>query len=84
MSDFPGRGSDPVPGITSQQGILGGSPFQQLDTDIQLLTKAVNRIADILKPTPQVVTGSRAGNAALASLLAALAANGFIVDNTTP
>ena len=60
------------------------SALQQLDTDIQALTQAVNRIVNILKPAAQVVTGSRGGNTALASLLTALAAAGFIIDNTTP
>jgi len=35
-------------------------------------------------PTPPSVTGSRAGNAALASLLTALATQGLVIDNTTP
>lgn len=64
-----------------------GSPFQQLDTDIQQLTRAVLQVVAAingLKANPQAVTGSRAGNAALASLLTALAAQGIIVDNTTP
>lgn len=69
--------------LTSQQGILGGSPFQQIDTDIQLLTKAVNRIAEILTPAPYVVNGSRAAFT-VTSLLAALANAGVIIDNTTP
>lgn len=33
---------------------------------------------------PQIVTGSRGGNAALGSLIQALAAAGIITDNTTP
>ena len=33
---------------------------------------------------PPVVTGSRGGNAALASLLTALAAQGYVKDETTP
>ena len=33
--------------------------------------------------TPVKVTGSRGGNAALASLLTALASEGLIIDNTT-
>lgn len=35
------------------------------------------------KPTPISVTGSRGGNAALASLLSALATEGLIINNTT-
>lgn len=67
---------------------LGGNQLQQIDTDIQSLTKAVNRIAEILtqenaSQTPLVVTGSRGGNAALASLLTVLANSGVIVDQTT-
>lgn len=34
-------------------------------------------------PTPEI-TGSRGGNAAVASLLSSLAAKGIIVDKTTP
>lgn len=42
------------------------------------LAKKQNRI------TPSPVTGSRGGNAALASLLTNLASKGLIIDNTTP
>lgn len=38
----------------------------------------------VLPDNPLVVTGSRGGNAALASLLTQLAAAGIIVDSTTP
>lgn len=69
----------------SQPGILAGSQYQQLDLDIQALTRAVNRIAQILTPpAPQIVSGSRASGAALVSLLGALAAAGIIVDHSTP
>jgi hypothetical protein len=40
----------------------------------------INGVSPIAKPT---VTGSRGGNAALASLLTALASYGFITDSTT-
>lgn len=62
------------------------SPLQALDTDIQKLIQAVNRIAEILSAagTPPTVTGSRGGNVALANLLTVLAAAGVIVDGTTP
>lgn len=63
------------------------NPLQQLDSDIQALTRAVNRIAEILQtPTgaPPTVSGSRGGNAALQSLLSALSGAGLIIDNTTP
>lgn len=63
----------------------------QLDTDVQQVVKAINRVADLLPtlfivtPTPPPsVSGSRGGNAALASLLTALAGLGVITDNTTP
>ncbi len=62
--------------------------LQQIDTDIQTLVRAVNRIAETLTQlipgTPPSVTGSRGGNVALASLLTALAAENLIIDNTTP
>jgi hypothetical protein len=65
------------PAVASAPGV------QAIDLDLQNLVKAVNRLAELLKPTPQVVTGSRASGAALQSLLTALAASGLIVDNTT-
>ena len=45
----------------------------------QLLTDRFNA----LFANPPIVTGSRGGNAALASLLTSLAAQGYIVDKTT-
>lgn len=64
------------------------NPFQQIETDIQQLVKAVNRVAEILQALPvtppPTVTGSRGGNAALGNLLTALAASGLIVNGTTP
>ena len=76
----------------SDQGPPGATGFQQatgvqtIDTDLQNIVRAVNRIAQILQPTgaPQNVTGSRASGAALANLLTALANLGFITNNTTP
>ena len=57
----------------------------QLDTDVQKLTQAVNRIAQILESAAATpVSGSRGGNVALANLLTALAGLGIITDNTTP
>ena len=44
---------------------------------------AGGNIAILPDPAPSV-TGSRGGNAALASLLTQLAALGHVVDNTTP
>ena len=80
MSDAPYVGGSAI----SQQGILGGSPVQALDTDLQNLVKAVNRVAQLLTPAPaSVITGSRASGAALTSLLAALVARGLIIDDTT-
>ena len=35
-------------------------------------------------PAPPIITGSRGDNAALTSLLAALAARGLVIDETTP
>ncbi len=69
-----------------------GPSLQQIDSDLQLLTRAMNRLAEsvaqivtlLTPPTAQIVTGSRASGAALESLLAALVNAGIIVDNTTP
>jgi hypothetical protein len=69
-----------------------GTNLQQIDTDLQQMTRAMNRLAEsvgqivtLLTPaTPQIVTGSRASGAALESLLTALANAGIIVDSTTP
>jgi hypothetical protein len=79
--------SDNVTGVSlasTNNTALGINPLQQIDTDIQRLIVSVNNIATLLSPTPQVVTGSRTGGAALTSLLAALAAAGLIVNDTTP
>lgn len=77
MSDFPT--------LLSQ---LANNPLQQIDSDLQALTLAVNRVGTLLADlialqSGQIVTGSRAGNAALANLLTALANAGIVVDNTT-
>lgn len=76
MSDFPS--------LLAQQG----NPLQQLDSDIQQLTAAVNQVATILADllalqSGQIVTGSRGGNVALTNLLAALANANIITNNTT-
>lgn len=75
-------------GDGAQKAWLGdGNLLQQIDTDIQQLTQAAYRIALALEALANpafVVTGSRGGNTALASLLTGLAAAGTIVDNTTP
>ncbi len=73
----------PVPASLQPAG-PAGTNLQQVDTDLQAINRTLNRIAQALIPTPQVVTGSRGSGAALQSLLTALAASGFIVDNTTP
>lgn len=73
--------------MSDRGGLLSGTGLQQIDTDIQALTKAVNRIATALEalvPPVFTVTGSRASGAALESLLADLVATGRAVDNTTP
>ena len=78
-------------GFQAPQFGANGASLQAIDTDLQQIARAVLQaaqavlqVAQNLKPTPQVVTGSRGGNAALASLLTGLAASGFIVDHTTP
>lgn len=69
--------------MSDRGGGLAGSPYQQLDLDIQNLIKAVNGIATLMtKPAAQSVTGSKTSGAALVSLLKALAAAGIIIDNT--
>jgi len=55
------------------------SPRNQLDVQGNAFISGQLAIGN----TPSI-TGSQAGNAALANLLSALAAMGLIIDNTTP
>ena len=50
---------------------------------IQWLQEVADKF-NFLFADPPVITGSRGGNAAVASLLTQLAAQGYIVDKTTP
>jgi len=81
-----GSGNDWAVGITSSNGNLrviriGGSGIINLAANVQLNSQVgFQGTAPIAKPT---VTGSRGGNAALASLLTALANYGLITDSTT-
>lgn len=62
-------------------------PLRTTDPDLarvqDAVARAVNPLLKRLDGTPPTVTGSRGGNAALASLLSALATLGLIVDETT-
>lgn len=74
---------------SSPSMLLAPDPLQQIDTDLQQLIAAVNRVGQLLtdllaQQSGQIVTGSRGGNAALASLLTALDNAGIITNNTTP
>lgn len=55
--------------------------FSPSDTP-ELRAKLLNELVDALRVVPLKVTGSRAGNAALASLLAQLATLGIVTDGT--
>jgi len=59
---------------------LGTAPSQGSQGDHTHDGRTSRRLYGV---TPPSVTGSRGGNAALASLLTALAANNIITDNTT-
>jgi len=50
---------------------------------IQWLQGVADRFNSLFQNPPEI-TGSRGGNAALASLLTQLAAQGYIVDKTVP
>lgn len=54
--------------------------LSKLERSITSSTAKLNQMAPL---TPPTVTGSRGGNAALASLLTTLAAAGIIVDAST-
>lgn len=64
---------------------LRGDPRNSFVRVGELVDAGVVRLSEnkILPATAITVTGSRGGNVALASLLAALVARGIIVDHTT-
>ena len=68
------RNADTGPGIT-----IAGQSSEFATVSLDATKVPVSSVA-----LPIAVTGSRGGNAALASLLAALADAGLIVNNTTP
>jgi hypothetical protein len=60
---------------------ITGSGFIQLTQDVKIVNRVgFNNASPLSKPT---ISGSRGGNAALASLLTALASYGLITDSTT-
>jgi len=84
--DFPyvlmrgqGLGAD-----TSYIYIWGGSSFELHADDIGINPGTGLGFFHTAPVTQRTVTGSRGGNAALASLLTALATYGLIINNTTP
>lgn len=68
----------------SQTGFVSelDEPTRRAVLDLQRRIAELERQVEIISTAP-AVTGSRGGNAALASLLAALVAAGLIVDSTT-
>src|ERR1700731_1936622 len=56
----------------------------QLNGDLNMNGHAVDQASQLgISPAPLTVTGSKAGNAALASLITALATLGLVIDKTT-
>ena len=71
--------SDDIPDHNDINGLQGGTVGEYYH-----LTAAENSfLSSVVSGSPIDVTGSRGGNAALASLLTALATLGFITDSTT-
>jgi hypothetical protein len=88
---FVRNGGTPIIGIGNKSRLLGtaydatpyifGNATIEVHTGVKFLsTTGFNNTNPIAKPT---ITGSRAGNAALASLLTALANYGLVTDSTT-
>lgn len=57
-----------------------GADFSRQIDDLRIMVEMSDPKKDVIKGT---ATGSRAANAALASLLTALARSGLVIDNTT-
>jgi hypothetical protein len=81
-------GGGPLPGSKVDIGPDGRIPlFQGPPGATALYCRDANGIVVALYPHPSAsataVTGSKGGNSALASLIAALAAEGLIIDQTT-
>jgi hypothetical protein len=57
--------------------------IQVLDDGLDKLETKVGQLQKLITDKPPTVTGAKAGNAALASLIAALAGLGLIKDATT-
>lgn len=70
---------DFLPAHNSLNGLQGGNDAERY----HLTAAQASELAAILAAAPINVTGSRGGNAALASLLTALATIGLITDGTT-
>lgn len=75
-STFVARGDHVHPSDTSRLALAGGT----LTGALNMATVGFNGTTAIAKPT---VIGSKGGNAALASLLTALAAYGLVTDSST-
>jgi hypothetical protein len=88
--------SDPIPnGVVITTNAIGGMPtiigpnevssmwMRVGDSPSRARVDAVRPVASSERTTKPAVTGSRAANAALASLLTALASAGIITDSTS-
>lgn len=72
-------------GVTIENAVAGVLNIEQTGPDGIAVNPGAGGIGFAGAAVPiQTVTGSRGGNAALASLLSALAAIGLIIDGTTP
>jgi hypothetical protein len=72
-----------IPATNPNSGAAGGVFLYGDSNSLKVRTPSGN-IVMIAPNTPPTVTGSRGGNAALASLLTTLAGLGLITDGTTP
>ena len=67
----------------TQLGADAGRAHSEVSAAVGNLEKQVGSLQDLTR-NPLTITGSRGGNAALASLLTALAGLGLVKDGTTP
>jgi hypothetical protein len=72
-----------VNSLIGYNGVVVLVAGERLSGDLDLQTHNLNAVGKIVPSTVPAVTGSRGGNAALASLLTALAGLGLITDKTT-